>query len=435
MNVKRIPAALLCTVCLCLAPVFANAGPVSQPSEPAGAAAPVNGSGVHVLRENLTLDYSGKPLGAGTCSAVYRMRSERQQYVDAAFPVLAQGVWTGEAQGKLAVEWDGQPLEVRAWLGPEETEEDPLLERPFRELLELCRPQDGPECMGQTGVLYTLTVTGEGGVRLAAGERSIAQSPERVSSGSDGVAYGWDDPDGNPRTKELFVLGDTEPEWTGGVRVSERSSMALGDYLAREWKAHSRNGGELMDALDDEQAAAEAARTLEQQWSNGEFAADSGMLFEPLHRTRLYLLTFAMEFRDGEEHTLAVTSPISAGFGTERSGDRTFHIQYFFEPASHWASFGDLEGTVTLPDGASAPEAPDFALRSEGNGVYTFHTQGLPQKNLAAAFQMEGDGAGRSDTGRALLIAGIVVLAVPALALVFAGAWVVRLCRRFKDDL
>ncbi len=435
MKKNRMPAALLCTVCLCLTPVFANAGPVSQPSGPAGAAAPVDGSGVHVLHENLALDYSGKPLGAGVCSAVYRMRSERPQHVDAAFPVLAQGVWTGEAQRKLAVEWDGQPLEVRAWLGPEETEETPLLERPFRELLELCRPQDQPECMGQAGVLYTLTVTGEGGARLAAGERSIAQWPELVSSGPDGVAYGWDDPDGNPRTKELFVLGNREPEWTGGAQVSERSSMVLGDYLAREWEAHSRNGGELMEALDDGQAAAEAARTLEKQWGGGEFAADSGMLFEPLHRTRLYLLTFSMEFRDGEEHTLAVTSPISAGFGTESSGDRTFHIQYFFEPASHWASFGELEGAVTLPEGASAPEALGFALLPEGEGVYTFRTQGLPRENLTAVFQMEGDGSGLADTGRALLIAGVVVLAVPALALIFAGVWVVRLCRRFKDDL
>lgn len=464
---KKKLLCLLCAAALTLglaAPALANSGPIYETGSPTGALAPLTGTGVSVLHEDLTLDFSAQDpqdfRTQGRAEAAYQMQAQAPGTVEMAFPVAA--FLTG--QGLPAVTVDGAEVPVQVLdAGPlGYGREDEALPAFSQLLAQTSKGEYTPAHyqMDDVGTLVEFTVycreaqddTGwfaravlpDDGVT-----RSVADEAKGIGWESGvGVEYTFDF--GKPGW--VYILGDAEalafgaqyegkPQDPPGKMPYDREDtpMTVRDFLT--WYAARWQAGQEEGTLAQRLAPGQAARLLAQRLDAvcaGEDGGHAVGLTDGLYRRRALLLCFSVDFADTGLRTVRVETPIAPARDREGTKEYRQQAQYFFGPAQGWDAFGDISLTLILPEQAPYLLESSVPLRqAQGKArTYTAQLDGLPEEDFSAVFcevetPAEDNGA---RLVRVLPILLVILVAVPLAALVFAGVWVVKLMGKFKED-
>ena len=144
-------------------------------------------------------------------------------------------------------------------------------------------------------------------------------------------------------------------------------------------------------------------------------------------RADRYALVYTVDFPAGDGREVAVSYRCHSFARREGTTHWTHDFTYLLSPAQHWAQFGTLDITVHTPEEFPYIVASSLPFEQSGEGLYTAHSDGLPQGALTFTLYPEpsiglwdriyGTVTSYSFTA-ALMLLGPVVLIAAAIAAV-----------------
>lgn len=100
---------------------------------------------------------------------------------------------------------------------------------------------------------------------------------------------------------------------------------------------------------------------------------------------RIFLLDYKVSFAANSEQDVTVSYPAIASMD-DLQWCKTFTFAYLSNPAKNWASFQNLNVTVTPPGGSYDLSSNNIGLKKDTDGNYKVSLAQLPQNDIAFAF-------------------------------------------------